>query len=112
MTPERGAATKRVWRKSGILRHVWNWLNRPRSVKFWLLAGGAVVAVLLEVGAIRAAVEWWGVSYRTCGPGCVESGPPLSSGILALAYMVGLFTLAAVLVWLAARAYLADPRER
>ena len=85
--------------------NVWDWLNRRRTVKFWLLAGAAVVVVLLEVGAVRAAVEWWGVPQRACGPGCVEYGPPLSSGVPALAYMVGLFALATVLVWLAARAY-------
>ena len=83
----------------GILPNVWAWLNRPRTVKFWLLAGAAVLAVLLEISAILTAVERW---------------PPPNSGVeaVALAYMVGLFALAAVLVWRAARAYPADPRER
>lgn len=84
---------------------MWGWLNRPRSLRFWFLAGAAVVAVLLEVGAVRAAVGWWGVPDWTCGQGCLEVAPPLGSGVLALVYMVVLFALAAVLVWLAARAY-------
>jgi hypothetical protein len=87
---------------------VWGWLNQPRTVKFWLLAGAALVVVLAEIGEIRAALEWWGVQARSCGAGCVALAPPLSSGVPALALIVGLFALAAVLVWLAARAYRAD----
>ncbi len=84
---------------------MWAWLNTPRRLKFWLLAGAAVVAVLLEIAEIRAAVEWWGVPFRACGQGCVEDGPPLSSGVPALAYMAGLFAVAALCVWRAAQAY-------
>jgi membrane protein implicated in regulation of membrane protease activity len=91
---------------------VWAWLNRPRTVKFWLFAGGAVVVVILLIAEIRAVVVWWGVQARSCGPNCEVLAAPLSNGFPALAYMVVLFVLAAVLVWRTARAYPKDPRER
>jgi hypothetical protein len=90
---------------------VWNWLNRPRTVKFWLLVGAAVVAVGFGIGQVRTAVDFWGGDSRSCGPGCVELAGPLGGGVLSLAVGVGLLALGAVLVWLAARVYRADPRE-
>ena len=69
--------------------------------RFWVFIGAAVLAVYLEISEVWAAVDWWGVPYRTCGPGCVASGPPLSSGVPGLAYMVGLFALGAIFVYLA-----------
>src|SRR2546421_5390827 len=105
MTPERTA--DQDW----ILRNVWTWLNRPRSVKFWLLAAAAVVVVLLGIGQLRTAVDFWGGDSRSCRPGCVVLAPPLGGGVLSLAVGVGLLALGAVLVWLAARAYRHDPRE-
>jgi len=72
--------------------------------RFWVFIGATVLVVLLLIGEVRAAVDWWGVPYRTCGPGCVESGPSLSSGVPALAYMVVLLALGAIFVYLAIRA--------
>jgi hypothetical protein len=80
-------------------------------VKFWLLVGAAVVVVLLGIGQVSTAVDFWGSDYRPCGPGCVEAAAPLGGGMLSLAVGVGLLALGAVLVWLAARAYPEDPRE-
>jgi hypothetical protein len=90
---------------------VWDRLNRPRSVKFWLLALAAVLAVGFEIGQIRTAVDFWGSSSRSCGPGCGEMAGPLGGGVLSLAVGVGLLALGAVLVWLAARAYREDPQR-
>jgi hypothetical protein len=76
-----------------------------RSVeRLGVFLGAAALVVLLEIGEVRAAVDWWGVPYRTCGPGCVESGAPLSSGVPGLAYMLVLFALGAIFVYLAIRA--------
>jgi hypothetical protein len=96
--------------RSGILQDVRDWLNRPRTVKFWLLAGAALVVVLLGIGQVRTAVDFWGSDSRSCGPNCVEVAPPLGGGVLSLVVGVGLLALGAVLVWLAARAYRVGPR--
>jgi hypothetical protein len=80
---------------------VWAWLNRPRTVKFWLLAAAAVLAVPFDVGAISTTVRLWG--SRPWG-----SQP---KDYIALAASVVLSAIVAVLGWLAAGAYRADPRE-
>jgi len=73
-------------------------------VRFWVFTGAAVLVVLLLVSEVWQVADWWGVQQRACGPGCVESPSPWSEGVTALAYMVGLFALAAVFVWRAIRA--------
>lgn len=92
---------------------MWAWLHRPRTVKFWLLAGGAVVAIYFEVSEIWNVVDWWGVNTKICPgePNCEELRPPISRGVPAFALIAVLFVLAAVLVWRAARAYPKEPRE-
>ena len=86
---------------------MWVWLRRPRSVKFWFLAGGAVIAIYLEVNEIWNVVDWWGVNTKACSgePMCVALRPPFSRSVLAFALIAVLFGLAAVLVWRASRAY-------
>ena len=89
---------------------MWEWLNRPRSVKFWLLAAAAVVVVPFGWGQVVAAVDSWGAP-----PQCryvLGCGRAASPAVDHLAVGVALFAVAAVLVWLAARAYPEDPRER
>jgi membrane protein implicated in regulation of membrane protease activity len=85
-----------------------DWLHRPRTVKFWLLLGAAAFVALFAVNQVYEYIHWWGGS-RVCSDRCFP--PPWSQGVLAFAVIVVLFALAAVLVWRAARAYRADPRE-
>jgi hypothetical protein len=75
-------------------------------VRFWVFLGAAVLAVLLGINAVVTAVEWWGDPINACPgqPNCGQLSPPLSSGVPALAYIVGLFALGAIFVYLAIRA--------
>jgi hypothetical protein len=72
-----------------------------RLTRFWVFIGAAGLAVLLLIGEVRQVVDWWGVPFRACGPGCVVSPSPWSQGVPALAYMAFLFALGAVFVYLA-----------
>lgn len=98
MSPER---PQWVSLKFGDTPNVWAWLNRPRTLKFWLLAAAAVLAAPFDVGAIRTTVRLW--SSQPWGS--------QSKDYIALAASVVLSAIVAVLVWLAARAYRDDPRE-
>jgi hypothetical protein len=77
-------------------------------VKFWLLLGAAVLAVLAGIRSVYTAVEWWGGPRPDSGPPHGPPGvvvpPPLSHGVPAVAFIVGLFVLGAVFVSLAVRA--------
>jgi hypothetical protein len=52
--------------KFGKLRNVWDWFHRPRTGKFWLLAGAAGVAVLAGIRLVVNVVEWWGGKVKAC----------------------------------------------
>lgn len=96
------------------LRHnpaVLKWLNRPRTVKFWLLVPAAMVVLFFGYAEIKNAVEFWYGPTRPCGPNCVEMAGPPGGGIPSVIAGVVLLALGAFLVWRAARAYRVDPRE-
>lgn len=74
-------------------------------MKFWLLVGAAVVAVLFGVNQVVQTVEEWGRGEGwACGPGCVAWPSPWSQGELAFGSIVVSFALGAVFLWLAAQA--------
>jgi len=72
--------------------------------RFWAFIGAAVLVVLLLIGEVRQVVDWWGVPFRACGPGCVELPSAWSEGVPAVVYMVVLLALGAIFVYLAIRA--------
>jgi len=72
-------------------------------VKFWVFVGAAGLAVLAGVRDLYNTIDWWGVSYRVCGPNCVVTPPASNQGALGVSYIAGMFALAAVLVWLGVR---------
>jgi hypothetical protein len=74
-------------------------------VKFWLLLGAAAVAVLFGISHLVYTVEGWDGHSRACGPGCISTPAPLTSGVPGVAVSVALFALAAAFVWIAARVH-------
>jgi hypothetical protein len=73
-------------------------------VKFWLLLGAAGLALLEGINAVYQYVDWWGTPARADGPNGGVIANPWSQGVPGLAYIVFWLTLAAVLIWRAARA--------
>ena len=76
------------------------WFRTPLPLKVWLFSAAAVPVVLLEVGALRVAVDvLWNVPHPF----------PWVKVLLGGAYIVILFALGAFLIWRAIQAY---PRGR